>query len=477
MENISCSKILVVDDLPSNLKVLRGLLKKSGYQLIFASSGRQCLDSIQKNRPDLILLDLMMPEMDGIEVCRRLKESPLTAEIPVIFLTASNEIDHLMQAFDLGAVDYITKPFRSSELLARIKTHLKLAYLQQKTQQQAEREKIVRDIVEAIHSHLDIEQLLSRTVSKIHAFLELDRVAIYRYTDSRGSEIVAVGEDAPRTFIFPLLPIEESHSFLAHPDNLTPSNLDNTSPLNRWQVHQEVRLPLFDERGFYGSLIVTTRQPDRLTSDRQEALAEIARQLAIAIAQAHTIDYLRHTNQKLEQLTEQLEQLANRDGLTQIANRRQLETRLAHEWRRLLREQQPLSVIMLDIDYFKLYNDTYGHPQGDDCLKAIATALDEVIKRPADFIARYGGEEFTIVLPNTDTSGAIIIAQQAQDAVAQLHILHSASPVSDRVTLSQGIASRIPSIDRPWQTLLELADQALYKAKASGRNAHCLSEP
>jgi two-component system, cell cycle response regulator len=467
--SIQSSKILVVDDLPNNLKVLRGLLKNSNYQLIFASSGRQCLDLVQKNRPDLILLDLMMPEMDGIEVCRRLKESPLTAEIPIIFLTASNEPANLIEAFDLGAVDYVTKPFRTSELRARIETHLKLFHLQQKTQQKAEQEKIVRHIVEAIHSSLDIEQLFIRTVSEIRVFLELDRVAIYHYTNSQAYEIAAAGEDAPLTAVFPLLPIEESRSFLVRPDS---TDSENTTLLDHWQIHQEFRLPLFDTPGFYGSLIITTRQPDPFTLDLQAALADIASQLEVAIAQAKVVDQLQSTNQKLEQLTEQLEQLANRDGLTQIANRRHLEKRLAYEWRRLLREQRPLSLIMIDIDYFKLYNDTYGHLQGDEGLKAIAATLSQVIKRPADFVARYGGEEFTIVLPNTDTNGALVIAQQAQAAVAQLAIPHAASPLSDRVTLSQGIISRIPSFDLSWQQFLDLADRALYDAKMAGRNTY-----
>jgi two-component system cell cycle response regulator len=126
--------ILIVDDLTTNLKVLRGLLADQAYQLTFANSGQQALDRVQKTRPDLILLDLMMPGMNGITVCRRLKQSADYASIPIIFLTASHELEHLIQAFELGAVDYVTKPFRTPELLARIQTHLKLVHLQRHSQ-------------------------------------------------------------------------------------------------------------------------------------------------------------------------------------------------------------------------------------------------------------------------------------------------------------------------------------------------------
>ncbi|WP_346292849.1 PleD family two-component system response regulator [Sphaerothrix gracilis] len=307
--------ILIVDDVPANLKVLRGLLAGQ-YRLTFASNGHQALDRVQSSQPDLILLDLMMPGMDGLEVCRRLKQAPNTAKIPIIFLTASHETENLLQAFEQGAVDYVTKPFQSSELLARIKTQLELTYLKQQ---------------------------------------------------------------------------------------------------------------------------------------------------------------LANTVQQLQDANQELTQLSKLDELTQVANRRFFNEYLQQEWRRLRREEDPLSLILIDLDCFKEYNDTYGHLQGDICLQAVAKTLSQVIRRPADLIARYGGEEFVVVLSNTNTQGAAKVAERMQQAIAQLDLVHAAHPSSSHVTISAGIATTVPRVKSSWQDLLAQADTALYAAKAEGRDRYCMA--
>ncbi|HEY9294758.1 MAG TPA: diguanylate cyclase, partial [Phormidium sp.] len=162
--------------------------------------------------------------------------------------------------------------------------------------------------------------------------------------------------------------------------------------------------------------------------------------------------------------------LANIDGLTKVANRRRFDEVLQQEWLILRREQLSLSLILCDVDYFKLYNDTYGHPAGDKCLQQIAKTLQQVTKRPSDLVSRYGGEEFAIILPNTPLSGAIHIAEEVQRKVKELAIVHDSSKVSNIVTLSLGVASIIPSICTSPTTLLTIADQALYQAKQQGRD-------
>ena len=179
---------------------------------------------------------------------------------------------------------------------------------------------------------------------------------------------------------------------------------------------------------------------------------------------------LQQSEISLKQANLELEKLVNRDGLTQIANRRCFDDRLRIEWQRLRREQQPMSLLLIDIDYFKRYNDCYGHQTGDECLKTVAQALEKTLYRPADLLARYGGEEFVVILPNTDLNGAIIVAEQLRSAIAHLKIPHQNSDISDRVTASLGITSLIPSPEQQSSTLISQADVALYRAKKKGRN-------
>ncbi|PZO44099.1 MAG: PleD protein [Pseudanabaena frigida] len=188
-------------------------------------------------------------------------------------------------------------------------------------------------------------------------------------------------------------------------------------------------------------------------SDRKKAEADLKRAESI----------LRKANLELEKLV-------NIDGLTQVANRRCFDQRLELEWERLCREQQPLSLLLFDIDYFKRYNDCYGHQLGDDCLTAIAQTAKQVLFRPADLVARYGGEEFAVILPNTDLDGAFTVAEQIREAILDLHIPHQNSDITDIVTISLGVTSLLPNFTQNQSVLIKQADMALYRAKQQGRN-------
>ncbi|MBD2728741.1 diguanylate cyclase [Nostoc sp. FACHB-892] len=178
--------------------------------------------------------------------------------------------------------------------------------------------------------------------------------------------------------------------------------------------------------------------------------------------------------EKAEDANQKLEQLVNLDGLTQVANRRCFDERLQAEWKRLAREQQPLSLILFDVDKFKLYNDYYGHLKGDDCLIKIAQTMQQLLHhRPADLVARYGGEEFLVLLPNTDLVEAIKVAQSIQQAIQNQAIPHAKSDIKNIVTLSLGITSVIPTCDIKPDTLIASADKALYNAKQKGRDRYC----
>jgi diguanylate cyclase (GGDEF)-like protein len=162
--------------------------------------------------------------------------------------------------------------------------------------------------------------------------------------------------------------------------------------------------------------------------------------------------------------------LAASDGLTQISNRRGFDAHLDHQWSLMLRAQEPIAIILCDVDYFKLFNDFYGHLAGDDCLKSIAQALHASLARPTDLVARYGGEEFAAILPQTHEKGALKVAERMQSAISQIQIAHDHSPIHPYITLSMGVACSIPSHERSPSSLLDQADQLLYLAKHGGRN-------
>ncbi|MEH2296092.1 diguanylate cyclase domain-containing protein [Nostoc sp.] len=177
--------------------------------------------------------------------------------------------------------------------------------------------------------------------------------------------------------------------------------------------------------------------------------------------------------EKAEDANQKLEQLVNLDGLTQVANRRCFDGRLQAEWKRLAQEQQPLSLILFDVDKFKSYNDYYGHVEGDHCLIRIAQTAQQMVRYPTDLVARYGGEEFSVLLPNTDLVGAIKVAQRIQQAIHDQSIPHTQSDIRDIVTVSLGITSVIPTCDIKPDTLIISADKAMYNAKQQGRDRYC----
>ncbi len=185
---------------------------------------------------------------------------------------------------------------------------------------------------------------------------------------------------------------------------------------------------------------------------------------------ARDITDLKQAEARLQQANAELQRLAMLDGLTQVANRRYFDDRLQQEWRRMARDGTCLCLILCDVDYFKRYNDHYGHQAGDDCLRQVAQIIQDTVHRAADLVARYGGEEFAIILPNTDTEGGYQIAEAIRQAVQALNIPHEKSSVADHVTLSAGIASVVPTVDSTIAMLLTGADQALYEAKHQGRN-------
>ncbi len=296
MRNEKRPIVLTVEDNDAIRALIGGVLS-SECDMHTAGTGADGLSKAADLRPDLILMDVGLPDMDGFEVCRRLKAHPLLTDIPVIFLTARTSPTDEVDGLEAGGIDYITKPINPVVLRARVRNHLELK-----------------------------------------------------------------------------------------------------------------------------------RSRDTLA------------------------------------------QMARIDGLTGVANRRTFDDLLAREWRRLARTGQSLAIIMIDIDDFKQFNDTYGHGGGDECLKRVTRAAEAALQRPADIIARYGGEEFVALLPDTMLDGAMAVAEDIHNAVAALAIPHAASRAADYVTVSQGVACTVPEAESAPAVLLQAADGRLYAAKAGGRN-------
>ena len=349
--------------------------------------------------------------------------------------------------------------------------------------QQFLRERLMGAIQARIRQSLDLTKVLNTTVAEVQQFLQTDRVIIYRFEPNWSGIVIveSVGQGWTPTlgrtiqddcFVKELCiePYRQGRIQAVediYTTDLTPCYVDL---LAQFQVKANLVVPLLQGEKLWGLLVAQhCTQPRQWQLWEIELLKQLATQVGIAIQQAELY-------QQLEVANQELKRLATLDGLTGLANRRRFDEYIEQEWQRLAREQEPLSLILCDIDFFKLYNDTYGHQAGDDCLKQVATALRHSVKRPADLVARYGGEEFAVILPHTTAAGALCLAKSIHQQVRQLRLAHPGSTVSQDVTLSLGVAGLIPCSGATPAKLIAAADAALYEAKTTGRDRVILVE-
>ena len=443
--------ILIVDDLPENIRLLSSLLENKGYKINSATDGKMALASIKAEPPNLILLDIMLPIMNGYQVCRVLKSQPETRHIPIIFLSGLDSEFDKVEAFKAGGVDYITKPFFLEEVIFRIQTQLAIVNQQNKFQKILNQEILEREIAE-------------RELNKSRALLtgvlnsSLDGVAAFKAIRDRQNKII----DFRWLIANPVaaMTVGETTHTLAGKRLFTQSSSGHLFDGLLELFIQVVETCTVLEKEYYynsGSLklwfhIVAVKLGDGIAMTFRDISDR--KQIEITLKQAN----LRLTYQ------------ANIDSLTQIANRRRFDEYITQEWSRCTREKEYLSLILCDVDYFKAYNDTYGHQAGDSCLYEVAQGIDRAVKRPADVAFRYGGEEFAIILPYTEGQGAIKVAEEINQQIKDLRIHHSASEIEDIVTMSSGVSSVIPDIHSSPHLLIAAADAALYDSKFKGRN-------
>lgn len=417
--------ILIVDDAPANLEVLRTMMSQQGYQTFVATSGERALSLARRVRPDLILLDVVMPGMDGLETCRQLKLHPATQAIPVIFMSALNEADDVVAGFERGAVDYIGKPLRMAEVCARVRTQLQLHANTGSHFEQAYRLRLVVDSMAEGLMIIEENGSIQYTNPACDGYLgyQAGELAEHAITDLLGA-----GEAGDYAAYL--------HKCAADPDG------------GHRQAAREVTLR---HRDGVPRAMELTLTPMRVATER------------LFIGLLHDISHRKQYQMSLE-----LAALA--DPLTKIANRRQLDNFLELEWQRGVRSGLPLSLVVLDVDHFKMYNDALGHAAGDAALQQVATVLKEHALRPTDLAARHGGEEFVVVFGQTDAVAALLLAESIRARVEALGLRHPRSPTGASVTVSVGVATIVPRQGEELGRLFVLADLAMYAAKDGGRN-------
>ena len=444
-------QILIVDDLPENVRLLSSLLSEQGYAVTSATDGKMALAAIKQARPDLILLDIMIPQIDGYQVCRHLKSLDLTKHIPVIFLSGLDSEFDKIEAFKVGGADYITKPFFVEEVILRVKAQLLNIQQQQRFKQVLQEQIIERKIA---------EQELNKSRELLTSVLNssLDGVAAFEAIRNRQGKII------------------DFRWLIANPVAAMTVGGTTESLKGKRLFDRETPGHLFDGLFELFVQVVETctvlEQEHYYNSFSLKAWFHI---VAVKLGDGFAMTFRDISDRKkiettLKKANLRLTYQANIDSLTQIANRRRFDEYITQEWSRCAREREYLSLLLCDVDFFKTYNDTYGHQAGDNCLYEVAKAIERSVKRPADVAFRYGGEEFAIVLPHTEGKGAIAVAEAIASHVKDLKIPHAASEVSSVISLSIGIASIIPNTRTSPHTLISAADDALYEAKLKGRN-------
>lgn len=425
--------ILVVDDTSTNLLLLEGVLTSYGYDVRTAISGEGALRAVKAEFPDLILLDIMMPGIDGYETCRRLKSQESTASIPVIFLSAKSDTASIIEGFNAGGVDYVGKPFNEAELISRVNTHLQLFQLQQQ---------MVIANRELELSRYDLQK----------SFEVMNQHIIYAKIDSDGN-FLEISDAFCRTYGY-------ARSELIGVNNNILKCKDTSK-----HTHEALWKSLKSGKIWEGEL--KNRRKDGTEFWVKGYIEPLYNGDGTFLC--YSAIYYDINDKK------RIEKLSITDQLTELYNRRYFEETLPVEFKRAARQRSILVFMMLDIDYFKQYNDTYGHQEGDRVLVSVGAALKRVMHRQDDLVYRLGGEEFGVVCSVDNTASARIMAQKVCAAIEEMHIPHSGSQVSKVVTASVG-AVCIDFAEYFVKTLkvdevYKMADDELYRVKAQGRNS------
>lgn len=462
-------RILIVDDNQSMRDSLRTLLEKEGYFVLEAEDGASGLQQIRQENPDLVLLDLVMPRLDGIKVCKAVKSDPNLRKIPIVMTTSRGAKGDIIQGLESGADDYVVKPFDENELLARVRTSLK----ERRLFKQLEREKrdllAILDISNAITSTHNSKQILYSIVKKISEIIDVNRCSIVRIDADESKGYVVASNEDPDIFNIEinLIKYPEILEVLKTKEIVVIRNIRMDPLMNPVKeylkdagFHSLLVIPVIMKKNVIGTILLRTARQDRSFEEREIQFCQIvANAAANALVNASLFESMELANLHLEKL-------ATTDGLTGIFNHRYFYRRLDEEFIRAERYHIPISTIMLDVDNFKEINDTLGHRVGDHVLKELAVLLKSRIRK-SDIVARYGGDEFIILLPQSDREGAETEVNRILRSLSDYNF--ESMPGSTKLSISYGISTYPDSEILKADDLVAVADRELYTHKAGNR--------
>lgn len=448
------ARVLVVDDILANVKLLEARLSAEYFEVMTAMNGLEALSICDQSQPDIVLLDVMMPGMDGFEVCRRVKSDPKTAHIPIVMVTALDQVADRVKGLEAGADDFLTKPVSDIALITRVKSLTRLKML---TDELRLRSASGRDV--GLDTPVDIDQIVGTRKGRI--LIVDDRRSSYERLQAAlqaGHEVTV--ETDPQTALlkaaegdFELVVVSMA---LATYDPLRfcsqVRSLDRTRLLPILLVadpEDNARLLRGLDMGVNDYLVRPI--------DRQELFARVRTQIR-----------RKRFNDHLRDNVQQTIEMAVTDGLTGLHNRRYMMSHLATLVDQSLERAKPMSLLIMDIDHFKSINDTHGHDAGDEVLREFAERVRANV-RGIDLCCRYGGEEFVVVMPDTDQALALVVAERLRQRVAAEPFVIAGGRGRLDVTISIGLGSLAGGGDTP-DTVLKRADLALYRAKKAGRN-------
>ena len=449
------ARVLVVDDLLPNVKLLEARLASEYFDVVTAFGGVEALAMVETNPPDIVLLDVMMPGMDGFEVCRRLKANSKTRHIPVVMVTALSDAQDRVRGLEAGADDFLTKPVNDMALYARIRSLVRLKMLSDEWRlRQSTSERFGMAADGASDAAEDSTRAKIMAIEDNPLFAE--RMAQALQADDHSLEIVADPDVAIQRASG-----TEYDLIIVSLMIRTGDGLRTCAQLRSHPATRNVPILIIVEEGDYERLAkaLDLGINDYLLRpiDRNELVARCRTQIR-----------RRRFQDRLRENYEHNISLALTDSLTGLHNRRYLSIHLASLAERAQRMGKPLSVLMVDIDRFKGINDTHGHAAGDEVLRTVANRLSQQL-RGFDTVARWGGEEFVVVMPETNGAVAASVADRLRRKIAASPVSLSSAAGDVPVTVSIGVAASENGATTP-EDLLRAADQALYAAKRGGRN-------
>jgi two-component system cell cycle response regulator len=448
------ARVLVVDDISANLKLLEVRLNAEYFEVVTASNGPEALEACERNQCDIVLLDVMMPGMDGFEVARRLKANPATHHIPIIMVTALDQPSDRVRGLEAGADDFLTKPVNDIALIARVRSLVRLKMVTDELRMRAVTSSEIGVTDNAFEAAQD-SGVNARILVVDERKSSIDRIET-ALSSQHTIEVVENPQEA-------LLRAAEGNFDLLML-SLEFKNFDGLRLVGQVRSLERTRhVPILlvtdpgEDARLLRGLDLGANDYVLRTADKNEMIARVRSQVR-----------RKRYAEKLRDNVQYSMEMALTDPLTGLFNRRYMETHVGTLVERSAARGKSLSLLILDIDYFKSINDNYGHDAGDDVLREFAERLKASI-RGIDLACRYGGEEFVVVMPDTDLGVATLIAERIRRRIAGEPFPIEKGVRAIEVTISVGIAARVGPQDNASQ-MLKRADEALYRAKRDGRN-------